>query len=70
VYTDPYTGEQTIFAYDYEEQVPYEYTICTVTLEVTDIFVLAGDMMDFDEYQMFLQYYTAQGNRPDLFAEG
>jgi len=70
VYTDPDTGEQTVFVYEYEEEVPYEYTICTVTIESVDLIDAAGNLMDYDEFTMFYNYMLTLGNRPDLFAEG
>lgn len=72
---DPVTGE---FLYDrygypiweeyeYEEEVPYEYSICTVTLENFDLSHLPVYMMNEEQLSLYAAYMSTLGNRPDLF---
>lgn len=68
--TDPDTGETTTEEYEYEIQVPYEYYICTVTLENFDLSHLPVYFMDEDKLGMYAVYMATLGNRPDLFPQG
>lgn len=68
--TDPDTGETTTEEYEYEVQVPYEYYICTVTLENFDLSHLPVYFMDEDKLGMYAVYMATLGNRPDLFPQG
>lgn len=75
---DPVTGE---FLYDrygypvweeyeYEEEVPYEYSICTVTLENFDLSHLPVYIMNEEQLSLYAAYMSTLGNRPDLFEAG
>lgn len=61
--TDPETGEET------SEEVPYDYYICTVTLENFDLSHLPVYMMDEDHLSLYSVYMATLGNRPDLFGD-
>lgn len=67
IYTDPETGEDVTEYYDYEEEVPYDYYICNVTLTVTDLSSVALGMMDDEQAELFNVYMITKGNRSDLF---
>lgn len=67
IYTDPDTGEDVTEYYDYEEEVPYDYYICNVTLTVTDLSSAALGMMDDEQVELFNVYMITKGNRSDLF---
>ena len=66
--TDPETGETSIETYEYEVQVPYDYYICTVTLENFNLSHLPVYLMDQDHLSLYASYMSTLGNRPDLFA--
>lgn len=50
-----------------EVQVPYDYYICTVTLESKDLEEVITEMMTDDQKAVYLIYTEMKGNRPDLF---
>ncbi len=50
-----------------EVQVPYDYYICTVTLESKDLEEVITGMMTDDQKAVYLIYTEMKGNRPDLF---
>lgn len=52
-----------------EVQVPYDYYICTVTLESKDLEEVITGMMTDDQKAVYLIYTEMKGNRPDLFDE-
>ena len=72
---DPITGEflydrygyPILDEYEYEEEVPYEYSICTVTLENFDLSHLPVYMMNEEQLSLYAAYMSTLGNRPDLF---
>lgn len=72
---DPITGEflydrygyPILEEYEYEEEVPYEYSICTVTLENFDLSHLPVYMMNEEQLSLYAAYMSTLGNRPDLF---
>ena len=66
--TDSETGATSIEEYEYEVQVPYDYYICTVTLENFNLSHLPVYMMDQDHLSLYASYMSTLGNRPDLFA--
>ena len=66
--TDPETGATSIEEYEYEVQVPYDYYICTVTLENFNLSHLPVYLMDQDHLSLYASYMSTLGNRPDLFA--
>lgn len=50
-----------------EVQVPYDYYICTVTLESKNLEEVITEMMTDDQKAVYLIYTEMKGNRPDLF---
>ncbi len=52
-----------------EVQVPYDYYICTVTLESKDLEEVVTEMMTDEQELVYLIYIEMKGNRPDLFNE-
>ena len=75
--TDPYTGEYLYDEdgwliweeYEYEEEVPYTYYICTVELENFNLSHLPIYIMGQEQLEMYAAYISTYGNRPDLFPE-
>ena len=65
--TDPETGETSIEEYEYEVQVPYDYYICTVTLENFNLSHVPVYIMGEEQLGMYATYMATLGNRPDLF---
>ena len=53
----------------YTIQVPYEYTICTVTLENFDLSHVPVYVMSEDQLALYASYMATLGNRPDLFGD-
>ena len=53
----------------YTVQVPYEYTICTVTLENFDLSHVPVYVMSEDQLELYASYMATLGNRPDLFGD-
>ena len=53
----------------YTAQVPYEYTICTVTLENFDLSHVPVYVMSEDQLALYASYMATLGNRPDLFGD-
>jgi cell wall-associated NlpC family hydrolase len=66
-YTDPETGETVWEDYEYDVQVPYNYYICTVTLENFNLSHVPIYIMSQDQLSMYAMYMGTLGNRPDLF---
>ena len=62
-YTDPETGETTEDSYE----VPYDYYICTVTLENFNLSHLPIHIMSETQLSRYALYMTTLGNRPDIF---
>ena len=50
------------------EQVPYLYTICTVTLICTPLEELAESLLTEEQYELYEVYLTTSGNQPELFS--
>ena len=75
--TNPYTGEYLYDEdgwliweeYEYEEEVPYTYYICTVELENFNLSHLPIYIMGQEQLEMYAAYISTYGNRPDLFPE-
>ena len=65
--TDPETGETSTETYTYEVEVPYNYYICTVTLENFDLSHVPIYTMSEDQLSMYSAYMSTLGNREDLF---
>ena len=51
----------------YTVQVPYTWTICTVTLENFDLSHVPVYMMGEEQFSLYATYMSTLGNRPDLF---
>ena len=66
--TDPVTGETNNEEYEYEEEVPYTWTICHVTLENFDLSHVPVYIMSEGQLSLYATYMSTLGNRPDLFA--
>ena len=47
--------------------MPYDYYICTVTLENFDLSHLPAYLMDEEQLSLYAAYMSTLGNRPDLF---
>ena len=52
-----------------ETQVPYDYTICTVTLDNFNLSHVPIYIMSQEQLSMYALYMGTLGNRPDLFAD-
>ena len=52
---------------EYEVEVPYDYYICTVTLENFDLSHLPVYLMDEEQLSLYAAYMSTLWNRPDLF---
>ena len=52
---------------EYDVQVPYNYYICTVTLENFNLSHLPVYIMNEDQLSMYSAYMSSLGNREDLF---
>ncbi|MGX8702208.1 CD1108 family mobile element protein [Caproiciproducens sp.] len=50
-------------------QVPYNYTICTVTLHNEDLSHIPVDITTEDQLSRYALYMKTLGNRPDLFPQ-
>lgn len=50
-------------------QIPYTYTICTVTLHNEDLSHLPASIMTEDQLSRYAFYMKTHGNRPDLFPQ-
>lgn len=66
-YLDPSTGNLYLIPYTYNVQVPYSYTICTVTLICTDMEDLVDDLLTDEQQELYETYMETKGNYPDLF---
>ena len=72
---DPVTGEiildeygwPIMEEYEYEEEVPYTYYICTVELENKNLSHIPVEIMGEDTLSMYAVYMGTLGNREDLF---
>lgn len=64
---DNYWGQWVQIPVTVEVQVPYDYYICYVTLEVKDLEEVVTSMMTEDQKIAYDVYMELKGNRPDLF---
>ena len=60
-------GDPVMEEYEYEEEVPYTYYKCTVTLENFNLSHVPVYIMGEDQLGMYAMYMSTLGNRPDLF---
>lgn len=56
-------------SYTHTVQVPYEYRICTVTLENRDLSHLPVELLSDSRLNMYATYMATLGNRPELFPD-
>ena len=63
--TDSYEWQ----SYTHTVQVPYEYRICTVTLENRDLSHLPVEVLSGSQLNMYATYMATLGNRPELFPD-
>lgn len=63
--TDSYEWQ----SYTHTVQVPYEYRICTVTLENRDLSHLPVELLSDSQLNMYATYMATLGNRPELFPD-
>ena len=68
-YRDPNTGAVHLIPYSYDVQVPYSYTICTVTLTSTPMEDVVENLLTEEQMELYETYMETQGNYPDLFSE-
>lgn len=66
--TNPETGASHWESYQYDVQIPYTYTICTVTLENRDLSHMPVYSMSHHTMGLYALYMSTLGNMPDIFA--
>lgn len=66
---NPDTGSYEWRSYTHTVQVPYEYRICTVTLENRDLSHLPVELLSSSQLNLYATYMATLGNRPDLFPD-
>ena len=66
---NPDTGSYEWRSYTHTVQVPYEYRICTVTLENRDLSHLPVEVLSGSKLNMYATYMATLGNRPELFPD-
>ena len=64
---DEDTGEVTWIPYEVEEEVPYTYRICTVTLDNFNLSHLPFYVLSREGVGRYAMYISVLGNREDLF---
>jgi Cell wall-associated hydrolases (invasion-associated proteins) len=65
--TDPDTGIVTTVPYQVREDVPYTYSICTVTLDNFNLSYLPFYVLSRKAVGMYAMYMSVLGNREDIF---
>ena len=60
-------GDPIMEEYEYEDEVPYTYYICSVELENYDLSHIPVEIMGEDTLSMYATYMGTLGNREDLF---
>ena len=60
-------GQLIMEDYEVEVEVPYTYTICTVTLKNRNLSHIPVDILGEDGLSMYATYMATLGNREDLF---
>lgn len=68
-YLYDYWGDPIMEEYEYEDEVPYTYYKCTVTLENTDLSHLPVYIMTEEQLSMYALYMSTLGFRPELFPD-
>ena len=64
---DPETEETYLVEYTYEEEVAYDYLICTVTLISTPLETVANEILTDEQKQIYEILIKTKGNYPELF---
>ena len=64
---DPETEETYLVEYTYEEEVAYEYLICTAALISTPLETVADEILTDEQKQIYEILIKTKGNFPDLF---
>lgn len=64
---DPETEETYLVEYTYEEEVAYEYLICTVTLISTPMENIADEILIDEQKRIYEILIKTKGNCPELF---
>ena len=62
-------GDPIMEEYEYEDEVPYTYYICTVTLENFNLSHVPVYIMSEEQLSMYALYMSTLGYRPDLFPD-
>ena len=66
---NPDTDSYEWRSYTHTVQVPFEYRICTVTLENRDLSHLPVEVLSGSQLNMYATYMATLGNRPELFPD-
>ena len=66
---DPESGEVIVVPYDYEEEVPYHYITCTLTLKNNDLSHVPVYVMTEEQLAAYSTYMSVLGGREDLFPD-
>ena len=66
---NPDTDSYEWRSYTHNVRVPYEYHICTVTLENRDLSHLPVEVLSGSKLNMYATYMATLGNRPELFPD-
>lgn len=66
---NPDTDSYEWRSYTHNVRVPYEYHICTVTLENRDLSHLPVELLSDSQLNMYATYMATLGNRPELFPD-
>lgn len=66
---NPDTDSYEWRSYTHTVQVPYEYRICTVTLENRDLSHMPVEVLSGSQLNMYATYMATLGNRPELFPD-
>ena len=66
---DPETGEVIVVPYDYEEEVPYHYITCTLTLKNNNLSHVPVYVMTEEQLAAYSTYMSVLGGREDLFPD-
>lgn len=64
---DPETEETYLVEYTYEEEVAYDYTICTAALISTPMETVADGILTDEQKQIYEILIKTKGNYPELF---
>ena len=68
IVTDPVTGQRRTETYSYDEQVPYTYRICQVSMENRNLSHLPVLSMSHQTMGMYALYMATHGNMEGIFS--